>query len=423
MKHTKLRVGALAAAALTLAAVGCTDDAVSVLQPKPADPIFHTYVALGNSITAGYQSGGINDSTQRESYARLVAKQMQTGYVYPSLAGPGCAPPVVNFQTQARFGGGTSTSCFLRNPASTVLVQNNVAVPGATSADPTAPTTKASNILTQLFLGGKTQVQRALDAQPTFVSIWIGNNDALDAAAKGVTVSSTATDAASVAVRTALSTQGLTDTLTFVANYKRMMDQLLVRPGLKGILIGVVQVTQIPLIFNVDSLVAEPTFKAYFDGAVGHATVIDTTCTGSGKGSLISLGMIQFLKANPTAPLSCKKGSVPGAPAIGDFFVLDAADQAVFTKTVNRYNSYIAAKADSIGFAYVDPNPLLASLKGAPGGIPLVPVLSSPTATFGPYISLDGVHPSGKAHVELAKAIIQAINAKYHTTLSTTITP
>ena len=130
MNHTKLRVGAMTAAALTLAAVGCTDDAISVLQPKPADPIFHTYVALGNSITAGYQSSGINDSTQRESYARIVAAQMHTGYVYPKLLGFGCAPPVNNFLTQSRVGGAgsTATTCGLRDPSTTVLVQNNVAV-------------------------------------------------------------------------------------------------------------------------------------------------------------------------------------------------------------------------------------------------------------------------------------------------------
>ena len=421
MNSTKLRVGAIVAVAITIAAVACTDDSVDVLSPPPAaNPIFQRYVALGNSITAGYQSGGINDSTQKESYAKIVAEQMHTGYVFPALVDPGCAPPIINFQTQSR-GGATATTCALRDPSTTVAVQNNVAVPGATSFDPTATTTKASNILTQLFLGGKTQVQRALDAQPTFVSVWIGNNDVLDAAAKGVTVYQNATDAGSVGIKTALSTQGITDTITFVANYKKMIDQLTAaQPKLKGILIGVVNVTQIPFIFSVDSLIAEPTTKAYFDAAVGRTTTITPDCAGSG--ALVTLGMIQFLKANATATLTCTKGAVPTAPAIGDFFILDVADQALFNKVINRYNGYIHAKADSIGFAYVDPNPLLAGLRGAPSGIPLVPVLSSPTATFGPYISLDGIHPSGKAHRAIANAVIAAINAKYNTTLAT-VTP
>ena len=144
MNYSKLRVGAIAAATLTIAA--CTKDDVSVLQPTPRSEIFHTYVALGNSITAGYQSSGINDSTQKQSYARIVAAQMQTGYVYPRLVGAGCAPPVVNFLTQARYQGGTAATCSLRDPSTTVLVQNNVGVPGATSADPTSNRTNASNI-------------------------------------------------------------------------------------------------------------------------------------------------------------------------------------------------------------------------------------------------------------------------------------
>ncbi len=418
MNQRRIRVGAIAAVALTLVALACTDDSVTVLEPTPAaNPIFQRYVALGNSITAGYQSGGINDSTQKQSYARLLAEQMHTSYVYPALLGPGCAPPINNFQTQTRVGNGTSTSCSLRDPSTTVLMQNNVAVPGATSFDPTAPTTGASNILTQLFLGGKTQVQRALDADPTFVTVWIGNNDVLDAAAKGVTVYQNAKDAGSTAIRSALSTQGITDTITFVANYKKMIDQLTAaEPDLKGVLIGVVNVTQIPFIFSIDSLIGEPTTKAYFDAAVGHTTTITPDCAGSG--ALVTLGMIQFLKANPTAPLACTKGAVPTSPAIGDFFILDVADQALFNKVITRYNGYIKAKADSIGFAYLDPNPLLASLKGVPGGIPDVPVLSSATATFGPYISLDGIHPSATAHVAIANALIAVINAKYQTSLA-----
>jgi lysophospholipase L1-like esterase len=408
MNHTKLRVGAIAAVAITIAAVACTKDSIDVFSPAPAaDPIFQRYVALGNSITAGYQSSGINDSTQRESYAKIVAEQMHTSYVYPALVGPGCAPPVINFLTQARFGGGTSTTCALRNPATTVLVQNNVAVPGATSADPTATTTKASNILTQLFLGGKTQVQRALDAKPTFVSVWIGNNDVLDAATKGVT-----------GANTTLNTAGITDTTTFRANYKKMMDQLLVQPGLKGILIGVVNVTAIPALFPAESLLTNPTFKAKFDAIVGSSTTVLANCVGSH--ALISYGIAGQIRAGTfPAIISCQK-NVPAAP-VGDWFVLDSAEQRIFNTDIARYNSYIANKADSAGFAYLDPNPLLYSLRTS-GAIPTLPDFTNPTAPFGAYISIDGAHPTGKTHRLAANAIIQAINLKYHTTLAT-ITP
>jgi hypothetical protein len=44
------------------------------------DPLFQNYVSLGNSLTAGYQSGGINDSTQKQSYAVLFAQQAGTRF-------------------------------------------------------------------------------------------------------------------------------------------------------------------------------------------------------------------------------------------------------------------------------------------------------------------------------------------------------
>src|SRR5687768_15030002 len=107
----------------------CEDDSQQVLGPRPTDPnaIFARYAALGNSITAGYQSGGINDSLQKRSYAFFLAQRMGTGYLYPSLAGRGCAPPIANFQTQARVGAGsTAATCDLRTPTFTDLL-NNVA--------------------------------------------------------------------------------------------------------------------------------------------------------------------------------------------------------------------------------------------------------------------------------------------------------
>ena len=161
-------IRAVASATLLGLAAACGDNGPTAVVPPAvaADPIFNSYVAIGNSLTAGYQSGGIDDSTQRLSYASLLAQAMKTRYVYASLAGSGCPPPIVNFQTQARLANGTATTCSLRN-TNTAVALNNVAVPGATSLDPSSISTSASNTLTTLILGGKTQVAKAADAKPT----------------------------------------------------------------------------------------------------------------------------------------------------------------------------------------------------------------------------------------------------------------
>jgi hypothetical protein len=95
----------VAAIGLALAAVACEADR-ELLGPNPPSggEIFRSYVAIGNSITAGFQSNGINDSTQRQSYAFLLARAMGTRYAYPALAKPGCPAPIANTQTGALVG-------------------------------------------------------------------------------------------------------------------------------------------------------------------------------------------------------------------------------------------------------------------------------------------------------------------------------
>src|SRR6266487_3091368 len=102
------------AAGLVLAAAGCSNEHLF----PPAVPqyaggaMFQRYVAMGNSLTAGFQSGGINDSTQGQSYAVLLAAAMGGDhFYYPSLNAPGCPPPYTNVFTGARVGGGTGATC------------------------------------------------------------------------------------------------------------------------------------------------------------------------------------------------------------------------------------------------------------------------------------------------------------------------
>ena len=415
MTSTKVRAGILGLAAVTLAVAACTDDSVDIFPPKhtPVSPIFASYVSLGNSITAGYQSGGINDSTQRESYAQLLAKQMGTQFNYPSLKGLGCPPPIDTFTTQHRLGGKTSGDCSLRDSTQFAII-NNVAVPGASSIDLTAASTYDANVLTSLFLGGKSQVQKALDAQPTFATVWMGNNDVIDAAAKGLAYLSNTGNAGEKALLTQFASPGITPPATFIANYRTGINQLKSQGKLQGgVLIGVVNVTGIPLLFPAESLYTDTTFKRKFDTAAGGTVTLVPNCTGSG--ALLSFAVAGLMRSG-TLPrvVSCMK-NIPAAP-IGDVFVLDTADQRIFNTNITAYNAYIKAKADSIGFAYFDPNAALAQLKGAKL-IPAYPDIFSPKAPFGAYISLDGIHPAGPAHKLIANSLITLINAKYQTSI------
>ena len=391
---------------LTGALAGCEHtDLVSPPRNAVNRTLFLSYVALGNSITAGFQSGGILDTTQAESFAAVLARQARTRYAFPAFRSPGCPPPIVNFQTQARLGGPSAPPCSLRDPASITHALNNVAVPGAITLDPTSFTTEASNALTTLILGGKTQVQRALDAAPTFVTIEIGNNDVLSAAGHGTVVPVPQ-----------IGSPGVTPVDSVVAQYARMMAELnAARPKLQGVLFGVFNVTALPSLFPAESLYTNAVFQAEFTAAAGGSVTYVPNCAGTH--ALISIGIIQFW-AGAAIPkiISCQPG-VPAEP-YGDFFVLDTAKQRVIESAIAGYDAYISAKADSLGWAYFDPNIALGALK-ASGAIPTLPNFASATQPFGAYITLDGIHPSALAHAVLANLLIQTINTKYSVAIDT----
>ena len=407
---THLTRVAAVGAVMALAACEAKRD---ILMPTFSDNngIFQSYVALGNSITAGYQSGGINDSTQRQSYARLLATQMGTQYHYASLNMPGCPAPIANTQTGALvttpFPAGTVLQpCYLRAATSVTDVLNNVAVPGARVLDPISGSTVASNALTTFILGGKTQVQRALDAHPTFATIWIGNNDVLQAGLTGF-----------LAPVTGVS-PGIVSTLAqFQASYDAMIKQLTdSAPGVKGVLIGVAQVAGVPTMSAGDTIFKmSATNRALLNAATGKTVTIDASCSGST--ALVDLPQLipQIKSGAHPAIIACAKGIYP-AP-VGDIFVLDDAEQATLKGVIDSYNTYIKGKADAIGFAYYDPNPLFA-VQRATNAIPRLPNFASATATFGSLISLDGIHPAAAGHRLIANDLIAAINTKYGTTLA-----
>jgi lysophospholipase L1-like esterase len=382
-----------------LVALAACSDNTKLLGPSTpvGGDIFKSYVALGNSITAGFQSNGIMDSTQRQSYARLLAIQMGTQYHYAALAGRGCTPPIVNGLTGALFANAPAGTCDLRTTSSVTDILNNVAVPGARVLDPTSASTVASNALTTFILGGKTQVQKALDASPTFVSIWIGNNDVLQPALSGL-------------VQPIVSTQA-----QFQTSYDLMIQQLLDgEPNLKGVLIGVAMVQYLPSVSSGALIFSSLAAQGAINAATGKTVVIDASCNGST--SLVNVPqLILIIRAGTHPPvIACDKGIFP-AP-VGDLFVLDAAEQVTLTAAITAYNAYINTKAAAIGFAYYDPNVLFAASR-ASGAIPPFPNFASTTATYGTLITLDGVHPSAATHKLIANELIGVINAKYATSL------
>ena len=408
----------LAGAAAIVSLAACGEDDIDIVSPPALqDELFRTYVAMGNSITAGYQSSGILDSTQRESYALYLAGLMGTTYEYQSLNSPGCPAPVDTFGSPNRYGNVTSsTACAQLLPQRRPTV-NNVAVPGATIADATSNNTGSTNGLTLLLSGGQSQVTRMLAADPTFVSVWLGNNDVLGAATLGLP-----TAQAAIPGIPGTASPGLTALNTFTTRYEVMVDSIKLAKRLKGgVLVGVVDVTNIPYFFTGAQL-DNPVNRAMLNAAAGRVVTVLANCTGN-TDALIGVQILSLLRANPAVPVSCGKipntsGGAGTDPVVGELFILDAEERAAVSARVAAYNAVIAAQAEELGFAYWDPNPTLAAQRtGATPAVPAFPNFASAVEPFGALFSLDAVHPRRLAHKVITNALAAVIDAKYGTSL------
>jgi hypothetical protein len=395
----------IAAAALSagLAAAACRQDELFRPYPNgPVDALFTRYVSMGNSITAGFQSVGINDSTQLQSYAVLLARQARTPFFVPLMARPGCPPPIDTLfrasGTPHRVGGGTAGTCALRAPQAVPPPYiNNVAVPGAAALDlitNLGPGT-GSNALTTFFLGGLTQIQAMKRVDPTFVTVWIGNNDVLAAATAGG------------------DTTKITDTTTFKAEYGAILDSLGTTNVRAGVLIGVANVTLIPF-FSKGS-----TYWAIKNGLVPGAAfppnfAVDNVCAPALAGGIGDSVLVSFQFGVPLIAAALANPALQDTLHCTEVPTVQPAEFRKLARTVVAYNNFISSQAGARGYAYLDPNALFTALPA--GSIPAFPALSgaaSVTTPFGAFFSRDGVHPSAASHKLLANALIGVINGTY----------
>jgi hypothetical protein len=395
-------------AALFIAVVGCDDEALMPPEPAAGD-LFARYAAIGNSITAGFQSGGINDSTQLESYAVLLAEGMGTEFHAPLLNRPGCPPPLTNVFTGEVVGGPTAPPCsFRERPVPPVL--NNASVPGAALADVLSYQDPAAspNELSTLLLGGRTQMEAVREVEPTFVSAWIGNNEILGAALEGN---------ASLA----------TDPETFASRYQAIVEDLAQLEAEGGVLVGVSYVHLIPHLspgaayFQVHqngtlSAAVEALFGSQARQAFDANFDVADTCApeaggGLGESTLVpfeyGFGLVQQAIQGVAATLDCASDASVLAPE-------EIGQLAAF---VDAYNATIESAAGELGWAFYDPNPAFAQARAA-GAIPPFPDPQASGSPFGPCFSHDGVHPSGNAHAVVAQQLAETIDAEYGTNIT-----
>ncbi|HEX8320309.1 SGNH/GDSL hydrolase family protein [Longimicrobium sp.] len=438
---TVLRAAALAGTVLLGACVDGGDELLSPRVPLAGGALFQRYVSLGNSITAGYQSGGINDSLQTRAYPVLLAERAGGQFYAPLIARPGCPRPfLAPLGATGRLG--TADSCTrIDNPP----FVSNLAVPGERLRDLMVFPSGQLGQLHTLIVGPRTQVRAMIESQPTFVSVWIGNNDALEASVSGI-----------LGPRSPGADSSLTPLATFQAQLNALVDSIKIAAPQGAMLVGVVNAVQAAPIIQPGAyfFLARDAATGRFNGKSVNANCSPVNALGQPNPLAANMVSFQIVGDTLFPEINCDPASFPvGDPRRGAY-VLDTSEQAIVGARVNAFNAAIQQAATANNWLYVDPNqvllPFLQNNKGE-GATPVVAgryqylrkcqalgsattaaqfqaaVLNScpvPGATqapnfFGALMSFDGVHPSTAAHVILANAFAAAINAKYGTSIPT----
>jgi lysophospholipase L1-like esterase len=154
--------------------------------PAPEPQIFDRYVSIGDSLTHGFQSGAVDETRQPTTYPNLIAQKMATEFNQPLLKFPGYLVNIEDvlkgniawYEYYYPLVGGERVDGY-----DDQAILNNFGITGSESHNG-LNTRGSEGGFFKLVLGpdGASQVQQALDRDPTFVSFWLCNNDVLGSA-------------------------------------------------------------------------------------------------------------------------------------------------------------------------------------------------------------------------------------------------
>ncbi len=395
-------IAAIVLVALLVASCGDFKKSNVVAPPSTEGKVdFTRYVSLGNSLTAGYESGALYESAQKYSYPNQIATQAAaaTGtaidFEQPLISDPGIGGRLKILSLNGPVIG-TDPSSGIPLNLSLSRPYNNLGVPGALLSDMLNTTVSNPNPFFGIVLRspGQTCVQQALFLSPTFVTLEIGDNDILGYATAG---------------GTAL----YTPPQLFADEYTSLMDTLLAdAPSAKFAIANIPDVTTIPFVTTVPDSFANPSTgknigaflveRHHADGTL-HVEAINA------KTDYILLTAIDSLSAGVGVPAFLGGTGRP----LPDEFVLDSFEVATAREVISQYNQVIKGIADShtSRVVLVDVNGLLTNI--AHQGY-AIDGLSFTTAFIqGGLFGLDGVHPTAQGYGIIANEFIRSINARF----------
>ncbi len=425
--------------------------------PSNGSADFTSFVAVGNSLTAGYASGALYTSGQEAGFANIMAKQMAFAGgngvfkipLMPTEDGVGISETENGLYLTTKLVLGYSTDCleqrslgpipanpnpdqqtmwdYLKTSVADQGPFNNIAVPGIKVAHLLAPGLGSFNPFYGRFATNPATdvlINEAAKVNPTFFSFWVGNNDVLDYATSGGLKPITPV-AGAVSVG-------------FQASYVAAL-QIVLNDASQGVVANIPDVTSVPFFMTVPYnaiVLTNPDDVAALNQAY---TPYNQLMEANGLPYRINweLGqnpMVIFDKDMPlpdqyaqykfrqikedelvllTIPQdSLKCGGWGTAKPVPDMFVLTETEIQNVKTATDAYNTIIKDNVDANGLAFLDVNGLMKQV--ATQGIIADGIDFTSTFVTGNLFSLDGIHLTPQGNAMVADYFIRAINAKYN---------
>jgi phospholipase/lecithinase/hemolysin len=465
--------------AFVFVACSSDDDGTTPIEEEelialPGSADFSKFVSVGNSLTAGYTDGALFMASQSNSLPNILAQRFALAgggeFTQPMMADNlgGMLLGGTQIVANRLFFNGSAPERLPGTPATEITNTlsgpfNNMGVPGAKSFHLLAPgygnvagvPTGQANPYYARFASSSnaTVIGDAVAQNPTFFSLWIGNNDVLAYATSG----GAGVNQAGNFDPSTYGGNDITDPVVFANVYSGLVDALTAN-GAKGVVANIPNVTSVPYFTTVpynpvpmDAATAGAVNQAYAPYNAGllqaegaglmsseerqRRTIVFTE--GSNNPVVIedeyltnlsSLGLPSYRQTTSAdlivLPASSFIGTtVGGNPQmingvtvpLADQWVLVPEEQEDVLTATAAFNQTIANVANQKGLAFVDANSLLNDV--AAGGVAFDEFFLNASLVFGGAFSLDGVHPTARGYAYLANQFMSAIDATYGSTL------
>lgn len=476
MKHLN-KIVLVALAATMFSCDQDFDNPVEDIKVTAGEADFQKYIALGNSLTSGYRDNALYRSGQENSYPNMLAGLMKaagggeftTPYMPNDTGGFTDLPGFPGKLSLQIVNGALTPVPSAPGAALDFLADKgkfqNMGVPGAKSYHLVAPgygdpaglkkDTITANPYFVRFASNTSNsiVADAAKQEPTFFSLWIGNNDVLGYATSGGTgVDHNETGNLVASKYKSNDISNATVVAGALEQIIATMTNSAKKP--KGVIANIPSVTSIPYFTTVpynaitgltdvqisglntayaqyngglalalkNNLINQAEYeqrliKPFTAGATQNALVIiDKDLT-----NLSALGLNSYRQATSkdlitlTALPYIRQGYGTQIQ-MPDQYVLTEKETAKAEAAVTKYNASIASLATKYNLALVDAYSEMKKLSSS-SGIKYYGQTYTTAFISGGAFSLDGVHLTGTGYAIVANMFADAINRKYQSTL------